>query len=153
MPIPSNSLPDLQIRGARPDDLSKIETMLATAGLPISDVREHLPGFTLAWSGSSLVGTAAIQRVGDHALLRSVCVSESLRGRGIASALCDHVLKRVRELGVKEAHLLTTTASAFFRNRGFAEHDRSRAPPPIRHTEQFQSCCPATAVYMSIELG
>ncbi len=97
----ASSTPPTQLHFARArgEDLSEIEAMLSSAGLPTADVREHLAEFLVARFHSSLVGVAAVQSMGEHAFLRSVCVAESHRGRGIASALCERLLDQARMAG------------------------------------------------------
>ena len=50
--------------------------------------------------------------------------------------------------GIARFHLLTTTASDFFEQQGYAVNQRGSAPPLISQTEQFRGLCPGSAFYM-----
>jgi len=44
--------------------------------------------------------------------------------------------------------LLTLTASAFFKRRGFTTAERSSAPKQIAATREFSTLCPDSAEFM-----
>lgn len=52
--------------------------------------------------------------------LGNVIVLESARGRGIGSALVDAIEQRATRLGVRELHLVTTTAIDWYERRGWS---------------------------------
>jgi len=56
------------------------------------------------------------------------------------------------ERGIARLHLLTTTASGFFEQQGYAVNQRGSAPPLISQTEQFRGLCPGSACYLCKEL-
>ena len=53
-----------------------------------------------------------------------------------------------RKLGARHAYLLTDTAEAFFRRRGFEVIDRTDVPAAIRNSVEFAVACPASAIAM-----
>lgn len=57
--------------------------------------------------------------------------------------------ERAAAAGFECMHLLTTTAVAYFANRGYKYEQRDRAPAAVRATTQFAELCPATAQYMT----
>jgi amino-acid N-acetyltransferase len=75
-----------------------------------------------------------------------------LRGRRIASALCDEVERRARSLGVRRLYLLTETAETFFAKRGYRRVPRADAPPGIARSREFAAVCPASSELMSRDL-
>ena len=46
-------------------------------------------------------------------MLRSLVICKDMRKRGIASAIVEHSLKIMRQMGKKDAYLLTNTADQF----------------------------------------
>ena len=48
---------------------------------------------------------------------------------------------------------LATTAEPFFIRRGFVAADREAAPEAIRRTGEFTDICPASAAYLTKDLG
>lgn len=131
--------------------LSEVKALLAACRLPTDDIR-HGATFVVARAGAELCGTAGIDAFGATALLRSVAVQPAWRGRGIAHALCDEVLRRAKATQVRRVFLLTTDAQIFFQGLGFAVVERDALPAEIRATAQFRELCPQTAAAMAREL-
>lgn len=104
---------------------------LKSADLPADDI--DLPGrtffeFTL---DSETVAWGGFETHGTDGLLRSLVVVSTYRSKGVA-----------------RFHLLTTTASGFFEQQGYALNQRGSAPSLISQTEQFRGLCPGSACYM-----
>ena len=131
-----------------PTHLTAVKALLAECRLPTDDIRDDAI-FIAATSGSELCGTAGLEPFAAVALVRSVAVHPAWRGRGIAHALCDDIVRRARAMGVRRLFLLTTDAQAFFRRIGFAAVERDSLPPEIRATAQFRELCPASATAMA----
>ena len=91
-------------------------------------------------------------QAGTVALLRSLVVTDDLRGRGFGGALTDAAEDLARTLDVASVYLLTTSADAFFLSRGYRPIQRSEAPEKIRSTTQFNTLCPDSAVLMTKEV-
>lgn len=136
----------ITVRRAGPDDFDAVETLLESNDLPHRDVRTGPGRFLVAWAGAERVGVGGVEAYGSNGLLRSVAVAESNRGRGYGTALCDALEERARNDGVGTLYLLTTTASAFFRRRGYEPVAREDVPPAVRRTAEFTDLCPASAV-------
>ncbi|MGB3940798.1 MAG: arsenic resistance N-acetyltransferase ArsN2 [Candidatus Manganitrophaceae bacterium] len=131
---------------AEPADLESVRKLLSEAALPVEDIAGLLPHFLLAKQGGRVIGCIGLEPRGELALLRSLAVAFSFRGRGIGRALCDRMINRARGQGIKTLYLLTTTAEGFFLQQGFFRIDREGVPAEIRSTEEFKSLCPETAV-------
>ncbi|WP_226011909.1 arsenic resistance N-acetyltransferase ArsN2 [Halomicrobium salinisoli] len=129
-------------------DLSYVETLLEANGLPSRDVREKPECFYVARRGTDRIGVGGVEAHGTDGLLRSLVVEQSARGEGVGAAICDRLEANARADGVERLYLLTTTASSFFANRGYAEIDRSTAPDAIRRTTEFTDLCPESAICM-----
>ena len=114
----------------------------------------HLPASDLAGAGQqffSLNSAAAFGGyfvAGANALLRSIVVPPSARGRGLGQAIVTALLRQLEDQGVARAWLLTTTAQPFFERLGFVPVDRNSAPMAISTTPQFQGICPGSAAFM-----
>ncbi|WP_408634429.1 GNAT family N-acetyltransferase [Pseudomonas mosselii] len=90
---------------------------------------------------------------GRTRLIRSLVVVPAQRKPGIGTLLL-RALEGIAEAdGAQSLHLLTTTAPDFFEARGYEHRDRSQAPKAIASSEEFNSLCPTSAVYMVKELG
>ncbi|EMA52660.1 MULTISPECIES: arsenic resistance N-acetyltransferase ArsN2 [Halococcus] len=138
----------ITIQQADDSHCSYIEALLERNDLPSRNIRSKPDCFYLGYEGGDPVGIAGIE--GDEAeqLLRSVVVERSARGNGFGTALCDALEERASADGVEALFLLTTTAADFFADRGYAEIERSAAPPTIQATTEFGELCPATATCM-----
>ncbi|HYF92184.1 MAG TPA: arsinothricin resistance N-acetyltransferase ArsN1 family A [Symbiobacteriaceae bacterium] len=142
----------LRFRRADPGDWDTVARLLTAAGLPLHGAREHQDGFLLAHRGDTLAGTAALERYGAVALLRSVAVAENIRGTGLGQELVRLLLDIAYEEGVQTVALLTATADRFFPRFGFQRVERSALPPVLAGSEELRGACPASAVAMMLDL-
>ena len=133
---------------ATPADKPALIHLLQAAKLPTSDLPENLSGFTLAYEGDQLVGSAGIENLGDCALLRSVAVAASHQNLGLGRQLQDHALAYARAHGLQSVFLLTTSAEKYFERLDFQRIERLETPASIAQTEQFTALCPGSAVVM-----
>ena len=95
---------------------------------------------TVAWGGFETHGT--------DGLLRSLVVVSTYRSKGVGVTVLKIIEAKAAEQGIARFHLLTTTASGFFEQQGYAVNQRGSAPPLISQTEQFRGLCPGSACYM-----
>ena len=129
--------------------LPAVVTLLTSAGLPISDLtHELLAHFFYSGSAAAPSGLVGLEFCGPHALLRSLVVIPNCRSSGLGSALVDHAEAHARAAGAQSLFLLTTTAEAFFRRRGYVSAQRPSAPPEIRGTREFADICPASSAFL-----
>jgi SAM-dependent methyltransferase len=119
--------------------------LLAAAGLP-------LDGWDAAgvhrWGvrdGDRLLGVVALERHGDHGLLRSLAVAPEARGRGLAHALVAHALREARRLRLRDVAGLTTTVPELLPRWGFVEVARDALPAALTASPELQGACPASA--------
>lgn len=140
--------PALTVREAGAAALDRIAAMLAANDLPREGLRAGPGRFFAGYADGDIVAGGGLERHGDAALLRSVVVAEPHRSRGYGTALCESLEARAADGGAGALYLLTTTAEAFFRRRGFAVTAREDAPRAIRETTQFAEQCPDAATCM-----
>lgn len=142
----------ITVEKADAEDLDYVEALLEAYGLPHQDVRTKPECFFVACADGERVGVGGLETHGSNGLLRSVAIAEPHRGRGYGSALCEALEDYARENGVETLYLLTTTASEFFRQRGYDAISRADAPSRIRQTTEFADLCPDSAICMEREL-
>jgi len=143
----------VRVRAAGWSDLADVEDLLAANGLPAGDVRDHPEAFVVATLDGACVAAGGLEVHGARGLLRSVVVGAPHRGRGCGTAVCDALADRARAADVETLYLLTTTAGAFFRARGYERVDRAAVPEEIRATAQFAELCPDSATVMRRPVG
>lgn len=143
---------DISIERATTEDLPAVLTLLKNSGLPQDEVAEHVGTMIVAREGKRVVGSAALELYGDVALLRSVAVVESLRGRGIGRRLTHFALDLAQKRGVASLYLLTETASEFFSRFGFRPVNRSEVPLVLHQSIEFASACPVSAMAMMMQV-
>lgn len=140
------------IERARPDDLAAVLALIEDCGLPTAGFEQSLPTTVVARAGASVVGCAAVELYGSDALLRSVAVADTYRGRMFARALVDHALDMAGASGVTRVFVLTETATRYFERMGFRAVARDLVPEAVRVSTEFTEVCPETAVAMEREL-
>ena len=127
----------LTIRKARLADAQAISDLVnhfAAQGLLLSrdpeDVSQHIRDFFVAESDRIVACCALRTGWADLAEVRSLAVSESHRGQGIASALVKEALREARELGYQRVFALTYVPD-FFARLGFVRVDKTTLPQKI----------------------
>ena len=143
----------MQILPASIQDESGIKALLGTCELPSDDINaSHLTDFIVIQDAGQIAGSVGLEVCGDFGLLRSLALSESLRGQGLGIQLVKHIEGNARSRQIRSLYLLTTTADRFFTRNGYQAIPRESAPAPIQETAEFQSICPDSAVCMFKEL-
>ena len=136
------------LRPATAADVHAVEALLVANHLPVAGLGDALANAVVACDGGLIVGAAGLELYEDGALLRSVVVSSSARGRGLGQKLTHAVLDAARARGVTDVYLLTTTAERFFPKLGFSAVSRENVPFSIRQSVEFRGACPDTAICM-----
>jgi len=138
----------MQIERAQPADAPAIQGLLRRSGLPQDGIEDHLATALVVRDGVAIVGCAALEAYGAHALLRSVAVAAPARGQGWGQQLTEAALDLARTAGVRDVYLLTETASAFFPRFGFRSTTRAAVPMAVQQSIEFTHACPASALVM-----
>lgn len=134
---------DLRVERASSADRSGMVTVLEACGL--SSFGILAPG-TLYWvcrAEGGLVGTCGIEAGEGCALLRSVGVMESWRGRGIAERLIGSALLEATRLGLRDVYLFSKDTGGYFERLGWREvpvaQAAARLPqaPQVRRYEEI----------------
>lgn len=139
---------EVSLRRATPEDLPAVLDLLAQAGLPQAGVSGGHVQLFLAETDGQLAGVAGLEHYGTSALLRSVAVSPTQRGRRVAQRLVEKILDEARCACIHDVYLRTTTAEDYFPRFGFAPVTVDQVPEAVRASVEFQGACPASAVTM-----
>jgi len=147
-----NQPPD--IRRGTSADLPRVVALLSATGLPTADLPgiPHLDLWVMELAGS-VAGVIALERFGVEGLVRSLAVTPPYRNRGYGAQLVDRLEADARREGVRHLVLLTETADAFFRSRGYSLIDRGSVSLAVKQSAEFRSLCPASATCLSKSLS
>lgn len=146
--------PQRPIRPARPEHLEAIRALLRECELPVEDLSpDDHSHFLVVHEGTRLRGCVGLEPAGDAALLRSLAVRPSDRGRGLGARLVAAAERRARAAEHRTLYLFTTTAADYFRDRGYERVERAALPAAIRQTEEAARLCPSTAPCLRKHLG
>jgi proliferating cell nuclear antigen len=104
----------MRLEEAGADERPRIERLLRESGLPTGDLDSSPVRLFVGHDDGQFVGVGGFERYGRDALLRSVAVPDSMRGRGYGRALYRELEARVREAEIDRLYLLTDTATGFF---------------------------------------
>lgn len=130
-------------------ELQPILNLLKASQLPFQDItltKSLIIGYYD--QAGKLVGSGGLEYYQDYALLRSLAVDASERGKSIGNYIVDDLLKRAKEKPVSAIFLLTETAKAFFEKRNFQNIDRGLVPDVVKESTEFKTVCPASAACM-----
>jgi amino-acid N-acetyltransferase len=142
----------LQVDSARPEDGAALRLLVAACGLPLHGLDAHLGSALVTRDEGRVVGCVALEHYGEEALLRSLAVAESWRGRRLGERLTEAALVRARAAGARRVWLLTTTADRFFPRFGFERVERAALPEALGASAELRGAGPASAVAMRLEL-
>ncbi|MDP9193609.1 MAG: arsenic resistance N-acetyltransferase ArsN2 [Acidobacteriota bacterium] len=141
---------EITIAAATAADLEAIKELLIASGLPTAGVDDHWKTFIVARDGTNVVACGGAEAYQFAALIRSVAVRQEHRSHGLGRRIVRQLLDRLASRGLREFYLLTTTAEAYFRKRGFKTIDRDEVHPQLLSSREFQDACPESAVCMRL---
>lgn len=130
-----------------------VEALLSTNHLPTSDLQNGNVRLFGYCADNGLCGVVGLEMHGHAALLRSLVVPATERGKGLGAALVSHAELFAAQQGVDTIYLLTTTAAAFFERHGYGHVVRENAPVAIAGTHQFSELCPSSSAFMAKSLA
>lgn len=143
----------IQIDRATPADLAQVFALLAASDLPTDGLAEHWQNGVVARADGEVVASAAVELYGGEALLRSVAVAPTHRGRGLGQAVARRALEVASAAGARRVYLLTTTAADFFPRLGFRPIARDEVGEGVQASVELTSACPESAQAMVLELA
>jgi N-acetylglutamate synthase-like GNAT family acetyltransferase len=141
---------EIEISPATEQDIETIKDLLFANSLPVAGVDEHWRTFVIAREGDRIVGCGGAEAYQFAALIRSIAVDEGYRSKGVGRRIVRQLLDRLASRGLREFYLLTTTAEAYFKKRGFKRIDRDEVHPQLLNSREFQDACPESATCMRL---
>lgn len=128
---------------------ARAETAVGSShALDLSGLRAPDVTFWSAWEGNELAGVGALRTLdADHGEVKSMFTAESLRGKGVGSAILRHIIQQAKARGMTRLSLETGSwpyfepARALYRRHGFTEC------PPYAHYKPDPN-----SVFMTLEL-
>ena len=143
----------MNYRDAVAQDIEKIENLLIEHHLPVNDILKYIDNFVVSEQKNNIIGVGGYENLGEIALIRSIVVSQEYRGQSIGANIYRLLEEKIKHIGIKEAYLLTETATDYFKKLGFTLKERASLPEAITITKQFRELCPSTAIIMFNELS
>ncbi len=140
----------ISINAACAADVEEIKSLLVELELPTAGVDEHWKTFVVARDGARMIACGGSEAYSNAALLRSIAVLPEYQGGGLGRRLVRELIDRLASRGIREFYLLTETAEAYFKKRGFKRIDRDEAHPQVLASREFQDACPKSAVCMRL---
>ncbi|QHT67157.1 GNAT family N-acetyltransferase [Rhodocytophaga rosea] len=137
-----------EIISASNTDMDVIRKLLQDNGLPVSDVNLENTYFFAAYLNGRIIGSIGLQVMGSVALLRSMVVEDRYRNLQVGKQLYEKVMELAVEKQIQEVFLITTTAQAYFGEKGFEVIAREQVPELIQQTTQFSKTCPGSGIVM-----
>ena len=126
---------------------------LEAEGLPVEDLGAT-PQRYFTWEKDGIVvAHCGWEGQGEDRLLRSLVVSRTERGHGLAIRIVSALEHLATADGARRLWLLTTGAGPVFDRLGWRRAAREDAPAVIAASAEFSALCPSTAVCMVRDLG
>jgi UDP-N-acetylmuramate: L-alanyl-gamma-D-glutamyl-meso-diaminopimelate ligase len=142
------------MRPAQRADMVAVRALLAGAGLADEPARDdQFSSFYVLRNEHGVVGSVALEVLGDDAILRALAVDPTCRGAGYGWMLADMAVSQARWRGVRRIYLLTEAASDFFAAKfGFRVVDRSTLAKLVAASETFTATKGTGQVAMRLDL-
>jgi N-acetylglutamate synthase-like GNAT family acetyltransferase len=130
-----------------------VRTLLSSVELEEPAREDLFPAFYVLSNEEGIVGTVALDVLGDDAVLRALAVHSEFRGAGYGWMLADMAVSQARWRGVRRIYLLTESASDFFAAKfGFRVVDRSTLSKQVAASETFNAPRGTNLVAMRLDL-
>jgi amino-acid N-acetyltransferase len=147
----------ITVRPARTSDIKEIRKFIDeyAAGRRLLTketvtLYESVQEFTVAEINNEVVGCGALHVLWeDLAEVRTLAVSESVRGKGVGHAILGEIIERARQVGVKRIFCLTFETE-FFGRHGFVEIQGTPVAPEV-YTELLRSYDSGVAEFLDLE--
>ena len=147
----------ITVRPARTSDIKEIRKFIDeyAAGRRLLTketvtLYESVQEFTVAQINNDVVGCGALHVLWeDLAEVRTLAVSESVRGKGVGLAILGEIIERARQVGVKRIFCLTFETE-FFGRHGFVEIQGTPVAPEV-YTELLRSYDSGVAEFLDLE--
>ncbi len=147
----------ITVRPARTSDIKEIRKFIDeyAAGRRLLTketvtLYESVQEFTVAQINNDVVGCGALHVLWeDLAEVRTLAVSESVRGKGVGHAILAEIIERARQVGVKRIFCLTFETE-FFGRHGFVEIQGTPVAPEV-YTELLRSYDSGVAEFLDLE--
>jgi len=134
-------------------ELESLQNFLKSNQLPADDLTLDKGLFLLYYNtDEKLIGSGGLEFYNNMALLRSLAVSQELRGQQVGKQIVADLIQLAADNNKKEVYLLTQTAYYFFQKLGFGEIPRDQVPDQIKSSTEFAQVCPASAQVMKLIL-
>ncbi|HWO22782.1 MAG TPA: GNAT family N-acetyltransferase [Kofleriaceae bacterium] len=142
------------VRPAKRADMADARALLERAGLPDEPARDDQFGsFFLLRNERGVVGTVALEVLGEDAILRALAADPDARGVGYGWMLAEIAISEARRRGVRRIYLVTEFASDFFAAKfGFRVVDRSTISKQVSGHETFSRPTSSGLVAMRLDL-
>lgn len=131
------------IERAVSNDRPAMTALLERCGLSSHGVLFPTAMYWVCREGDVLVGTCGMEVGAGCALLRSVCVSDSQRGKNIAKQLIQSALIEAAHIGLSDIYLFSKDTGGYFERMGWrpvsVAEVRARLPeaPQVLRYEQI----------------
>lgn len=136
-------------------DLAEIVALVSDSGLVATDLEAGWDAGAYAYfiklldNSGRIVATGGLEPRRENAALRSLAVSDAIRGQSVGAALLAVLERLAMQRSLNQLFLLTETAARFFSAHGYLPADRNSAPRQIRQLPQFESLCPDSATCLA----
>ena len=147
----------IEVRPARTSDIKGIHNLIvefASGGRMLQKetvtLYESVQEFVVAVEDGKVIGCGALHVLWeDLAEVRSVAISEELRGKGIGNQILEHIIERAHELGLSRIFCLTFETK-FFGRHGFEEIHGTPVEPDV-YAELLKSYDSGVAEFLDLE--
>ena len=147
----------IEVRPARTSDIKAIHKLIvdfASGGRMLQKetvtLYESVQEFMVAIEDGQVVGCGALHVLWeDLAEVRSVAITENLRGNGIGNQILERIIDRARELGLSRIFCLTFETK-FFGRHGFEEIQGTPVEPDV-YTQLLKSYDSGVAEFLDLE--
>lgn len=124
---------------------------------PLPELYENVWEFTVAVEDGQIVGCGALRFYSEEiAEIRSLCVDEARKTRGLGRAITQRLLREAKRYGVRTAFALTVVPG-FFRKMGFYTVERGDLPLKVwrdcLQCEKYYRCDEKAMVFDLSRLG
>jgi arsenite methyltransferase len=140
------------VHEATADEARHARALLERVGLPVDGWDDPRTRRWVLVHDARVQGAIGVEEHGGEALVRSLAVEPTLRGRGFGGALLAVATRDAARRGSAWLYGLTLTIPDWLTRLGFVEIERDRLPADLFASAELRGACPASARVFALDL-
>ena len=123
-------------------ELRSVSPAGSTHVLDIQGLKDQSIKFWSLWENDELIGCGALKFLDEnHGEFKSIRVADKFRKKGTGEKIFDHLIKKVKEIGIKKISIETGSGKYFEPARKLFKKFNFQLCKPFAHYKDYPNSC------------